>query len=105
MVGQRSPAAAATFLARFPASPETDESRVRLAQNVLRKDPEGAMAWAGTISEEQNRIRTMTELLRNWFRRDPDAARKWMLQDTQLPDDVSFRSPAQGAANGRAIVY
>jgi hypothetical protein len=43
----------------------------------------------------------MTELLRNWFRRDPDAARKWMLQDTQLPDDVKLRFPIQDAKNGR----
>ena len=96
----KDPVAAATFLARMPASPETDESRARLADNIQRKDPEGALAWAGTISEEQSRTRTMSELLRNWFRRDPDAAGKWMLQDTQVPDDVKLRFPVQGGTTG-----
>lgn len=102
LVGQwseKDPAAAATYLGKFPISPETDESRGVLARKVVRDDPEGALAWASTISEDQFRTRAVTDLVRNWLRRDADAAGKWV-QASQLPVDVKARLgfPAPGTA-------
>ena len=73
-----------------------------LAQNVLRKDPEGALAWAGTISEDQMRTRTVTDLVRNWMRRDADAAGKWV-QTSQLPVDVKQKLGFPSSAGARPL--
>jgi hypothetical protein len=87
---ERDPVAAGNYLRQLPPTPATDASRERFAANVLRQDPEGAMAWASTISDEQQRSRTLEALGRNWLRRDSGAAQSWIAQ-SDLPDQVKSR--------------
>ena len=94
---QRDPVAAGNYLRQLPPTPATDASRERFAANVLRQDPEGAMAWASTISDEQQRSRALESLGRNWLRRDAGAAQNWIAQ-SDLPDPVKSRLLPQRAA-------
>ncbi len=79
--------AAGNYLSRLPPSPETDAARERYAGEVLRRDPEGALAWASTISTEAQRNRTIGNLVRAWMRRDRPAAERW-LGTAQIPDQT-----------------
>ncbi|HEX5176978.1 MAG TPA: hypothetical protein VFV83_08115 [Chthoniobacteraceae bacterium] len=85
--------ATGNFLSRFPISPETDPSRERYAWNVLRADPEAALAWAGTISQEAQRTRAIESLVRSWMRRDAPAARDWVAQSSLPPQLKTRLSP------------
>lgn len=94
------PTAAGTFLTRLPVSPETDSSRERYAFNVLRADPEGALAWANTISNDEQRNRAIENLIRGWMRRDADGARTYLAQ-SQLPPEMKAQiSGSQGRSRG-----
>jgi hypothetical protein len=79
--------AAGNFLSRLPASPENDPARERYAYDVLRRDPEGALAWAGTISGDDQRTRAVENLVRAWMRRDRAAAERWV-GSAQLSEQV-----------------
>jgi hypothetical protein len=81
------PVAAGNFLSRLPASPETDPARERYAFEVSRADPEGALAWANTISAQEQRTKAVENLVRAWMRRDKAAAEKWVAS-SQLPEQV-----------------
>ena len=82
--------AAAEYLQKLPAGSESDPARERYAASVLRQDPEGAMAWAGTITDEQQRQQTMVSLGRDWLRRDATAAQNWIAQ-SELPQALKDR--------------
>lgn len=81
---------AGKFLARLPASPETDGSRMIYAGEVLSADPEGAMAWSSTITSEDQRNRTKGRLLQRWKAGDAAAADKWIAANPQ-PEEVVRR--------------
>jgi hypothetical protein len=78
-------------LNNFPKTPQTDEPRERFAYKVAEKDPEAAIAWAGTISDDKRRGETMYRLARDWSRREPDAAKGWLSKDSSLPQDMKQR--------------
>jgi hypothetical protein len=45
---------------------------------VQKKDPEAAIAWAGTITDEGRRERATSEVVKSWAEREPDLARQWV---------------------------
>ncbi|MHA3773387.1 hypothetical protein ACXR0O_17780 [Verrucomicrobiota bacterium sgz303538] len=81
------PVAAGNFLSRLPSTPETDPARERYAYDVLRRDPEGALAWANTITAGEQRTRAIENLVRAWMRRDRTAAQNWVAS-ANLPENV-----------------
>ena len=49
-----------------------------MTDQVLDADPQGAFAWAATISDTESRDLEVSNLARRWLREDPAAARKWI---------------------------
>jgi hypothetical protein len=78
---------AAEFLGRFAPSPETDDARMVVAREALRQDPESAMAWVGTISNQNYRSKALRDMFRDWRRRDEKAALGWLSRSGQ-PKEV-----------------
>lgn len=74
---QKDAVAAGSYLQQLGPSPEFDRARQDYAQRVVRNDPEGAIAWAQSITDEQRRTDTTREVLRSWTQRDAPAAQTW----------------------------
>ena len=77
----KDPNAAATWLKNYQPSPETDEPRQTFAWNIRENDPESALAWAGTISDQKRRDRAMVDLVRDWKKRDQKGAADYMVKN------------------------
>ncbi|MEQ1858568.1 MAG: hypothetical protein ABMA13_01380 [Chthoniobacteraceae bacterium] len=95
---QKDPVAAGSYLQQLGPSAEFDRARQDYAQRVVRNDPEGAIAWAQSITEEERRNDTMRDLLRSWGQRDGAAAQTWA-----QANGVPFTPPQQrgGPTDGR----
>ena len=78
------------WLNQFPPSASTDQPRETFARQVQKDDPEAALAWASTITDERRRSRATRELVRTWAEREPDAARQWV-SGSNLPPEVKQR--------------
>ena len=74
---QKDAVAAGQYLQQLGPSPEFDRARQDYAQRVVRNDPEGAIAWAQSITDEQRRNDTTRDVLRSWVQRDAPAAQAW----------------------------
>jgi hypothetical protein len=81
---QRDALAASQYLAAMPASPIKDSAVSGFARSLAREDPESAVIWAKTITNEASRVNALTRAGQYWFRRDPAAAANW-LQSSRLP--------------------
>lgn len=72
----------------FPAGPASDGPREIFSMMIEGQDPQSALAWAGTISDQARREGAMREIARNWVRREGDAARAVLQQTPNLPEAV-----------------
>lgn len=70
----RNPNAAGEWLNRQPPGPAQDEARGSFAMTVSRRDPESAMEWAKTISDENRRFGSIQMVYMQWAKKDPAAA-------------------------------
>ncbi len=92
----KDPNAAGTWLNKFQG-PQTDEPRRSFAWQIREKDPEAAVAWAGTVVDIKQRDRLMVDIVRDWYRRDPKAAQGFM-QTNAWPSESQQR--VVGGKNG-----
>ena len=92
----RDPIAAGEWLNRQPKDPAQDQARSSFAINVVRSDPEVAMEWAKSVSNEQQRTSSVMSVYRHWQKRNPEAAEA-ALNASGLPADQIERARA-GAA-------
>jgi hypothetical protein len=74
---EKDPVAAGNYLTQYGTLRDFDDARQRYAGEVLRNDPDGAMAWVQAITDEKQRADATRDLLRSWMRRDPQAAQQW----------------------------
>jgi hypothetical protein len=58
---------------------------------VQRSDPEGAVAWASTLSDANQRQSQVENITRDWLRSDTDAARQWLSSSHVLSEEVKAR--------------
>lgn len=87
----KDPVAAGNYLRQSGTSPEYDQARKDYAEQVLRTDPEGAMAWAQAITDANGRTAAVQELLGSWTRRDATAAAAWA-----QANGVAVQAPQRG---------
>ncbi len=66
--------AAGEWLGKQPQGPELDGARSIFATTVAGKDPESAMEWAKTITEENQRQAAVTGVYGTWKKKDAAAA-------------------------------
>jgi ABC-type proline/glycine betaine transport system substrate-binding protein len=51
------------------------------------KDPENAIKWAGTISDQSARAQSQQQVAASWLKTNPDAAKAWIAA-SDLPQDA-----------------
>jgi hypothetical protein len=75
---------AAQWLDKLPVGEVRDRAVMGFSNYAGRRDPEGALAWAVTISDERDRLQQVESLVKQWRGVDEAAARKWLDSSTQL---------------------
>jgi hypothetical protein len=71
---RRDPNAAAEFLSQTEQGAQTDPARAAFSQGIAAMDPESAITWAGTITDDKMREGSLVNVYKQWYRRDPGAA-------------------------------
>ena len=61
------------------------------ADAVKRTDPEGAVAWASTLSDAKQRQSQVESIARDWLRTDTDAAKRWLARTAVLSEEIKAR--------------
>lgn len=72
-----SPEKASEWMTHLESSIETDKIIDRFSEVTTRIDPEGAAAWASTISTESIRNEALSKVLLMWLQLDLDQAEAW----------------------------
>ena len=75
---QKDVAGATAYMKGLAAGVETDGTRARFAQAVVRSNPLEAVAWANTITDPKARTASLGEVVGSWMRSDADAAKQWV---------------------------
>ena len=81
------PTAAAEWLNGQPKGPLNDEVLSTFSSAIVDVDPESAVTWASTITDEAKRTENISTLLQEWIAMDGDSARKWV-SSSKLSDDL-----------------
>ncbi|MEM6884804.1 MAG: hypothetical protein AAF571_07205 [Verrucomicrobiota bacterium] len=72
--------AAAEWLSQFPPEPGLDRATRNLARHLSAENPEAALSWAQSITDENMRRSTLHQTIYQWKRYDADAANQWVMQ-------------------------
>ncbi len=68
------PKAAGNWLNAQPQGPELDGARAGYSRTVMDRDPSGAMAWAATIEDANQRADSVRTVYEKWKKKDAAAA-------------------------------
>lgn len=74
---QKDPNAAGEWLKAQPPGPQNDAARMTFARQVADLDPESALQWATTVSDETMRRSATEHILKNWRASNPAAAARY----------------------------
>jgi hypothetical protein len=91
---------AGAWLGAQPQTPELDGARSIFATQVARQDPESAMAWAQTVTDENQRSGAVEQVFNTWKKKD-EAAATASLNASGLPPEriEAIRSGAAKPGN------
>ena len=84
-------AKAAGWLEQLPASQSRDWAVREFTSRAATTDPEGAAAWAATISDPKMRNNEIERAAYKWMRTDKDAATRWIMQTNSLDEKTKQR--------------
>jgi len=74
------------FLNQQPASPAKDSSVAIFAMRSSSEDPQGAMQWAGTITDDQTRTGATIGVALQWMQQDQAGFNAYISTSTALTD-------------------
>ncbi|MEM9016769.1 MAG: hypothetical protein AAGC68_07125 [Verrucomicrobiota bacterium] len=80
------PNSAAEWLNAQPPGPQNDEILSTFSSAIIDIDPESAVTWASTISDDAKRSESISSLLQEWIAMDGNRARKWVDQSSLSPE-------------------
>ncbi len=83
--------AADWLIGQQPPQPSLDPAIQGLVTTVMRSNPEGAMAWAGAISDVRIRNSTLQQVGRLWMRQNPQEASAYIATAAALPPAMRAR--------------
>ncbi|MES2708413.1 MAG: hypothetical protein V4726_17600 [Verrucomicrobiota bacterium] len=90
--------AAGTWLSAQPQGPHLDEARRSFVGAASERDPESAMAWAATITDEEKRVTATTTAYKAWKKKDAGAAESALANSGLSQEKIdSIKSPAEKA--------
>ena len=69
---------ASKYLAEMPASIAKDSAIAEFSRELVDDDPLAALQWAGTIGDDENRVRAVSEIAQEWYQFDQTAAGAWL---------------------------
>ena len=75
------PVATAEWLNTFPASRELDPVVGEFVNRIAGRDPEGAVGWAQSIIDPENKRKALKKALQSWERVSPEDAKRWKSQN------------------------
>lgn len=91
--------AAGKWLSAQPQGPHLDEARQSFVGAASEKDPESAMVWAGTITDETKRTAGITTAYNAWKKKDPAAADAALAKSGLTDEQISgIKSPPEASA-------
>ncbi len=71
---------AADWVKAQPAGPSRDAGISAIADTLRSVDPDKALEWSQSISDEEKRSNFTESILRSWLRDDPAGAEAWLVQ-------------------------
>jgi hypothetical protein len=72
----------------MPASQVRDGAVSSFVSVISQDDPEGAVAWASTIGDENRRNNSVQNAFSNWQRTNKAAAAAWLDQTTAISEQT-----------------
>lgn len=91
---------AGAWLGAQPQTPELDGARSSFATQVAARDPESAMAWANTVTEENQRSQAVEQVFTTWKKKDEAAATAALQSSGLSPEKIeSIRTGATKATS------
>jgi hypothetical protein len=78
---------AATWVKAQPVGPSRDAGISAILENIRSADPEKALEWSQSMSDEEKRSNFSESILRSWFSDDPNGARAWLAK-SQAPQEL-----------------
>lgn len=95
---------AGAWLGEQPQTPDLDGARFVFATQVAGRDPESAMAWANTVTEESQRTQAVEKVYLTWKKKD-EAAATAALQASGLSQEIqsSIRSGTPRATSPASV--
>ncbi|MDF1861028.1 MAG: hypothetical protein P1U87_12495 [Verrucomicrobiales bacterium] len=88
------PSSAAEWLNAQPGGPQNDEILSTFSSAIIDIDPQSAVTWASTISDEAKRSENVSMLLEEWIAMDGKRARRWV-DNSGLDADTKARFGSQ----------
>lgn len=95
------PAEAGAYLQQLGSSPDWNQSIGAYAREIAREHPNDAFVWANTISDPQQRERTMAGLLNDFRRRNPNNADAAVQIANQYGIQMTNQAPGGFGGGGR----
>jgi hypothetical protein len=83
--------AAAKWVEGLPVGGSRDAAAGAYADNVIRTDPEGAVAWAATIADVSQRENALRRTFEKWKTQDEAAAKRWLEASPALTQEAKQR--------------
>jgi|GEM_PF-1715975 len=75
---QEDPKEASKWLDVQPPGLQSDTARMTFARQVSEREPDSALHWAATVSDESMRENTIDHIFKNWAARDAAAANSFL---------------------------
>lgn len=86
---QKDVTGASKWLDTQPLGPQSDTARMTFARQVAPGEPDRALIWAATVSDETMRENTINHIYQNWLQRDPAAANAFLKQSGWPADRIT----------------
>jgi hypothetical protein len=71
---------ASKYVESLPVGDTRDAGARAIAREIVRDDPQGAIAWANAIADNEVKQETLIDVGRRYMREDPTAAAAWLQQ-------------------------
>ena len=78
---------AAAWVKAQPVGPSRDAGISSILENIRSADPEKALEWSQSMSDEEKRLAFSESILRSWLRDDPTGAGAWLAKP-QVPQEL-----------------
>jgi len=75
------PIATAEWLNTIPPSTQNDAAIATFVSNIKDQDPEGAIDWAQSISDPEQRQEYVQQALESWKRTNAEKAEHWLKEN------------------------